>query len=66
MDYLNSYRIQQACQLLRETELSAKDVAAQCGFNSQQNFFRVFKKWTHVTPKQYREEPVSSQDASAG
>ncbi len=66
VDYLNSYRIQQACQLLRETELSAKDVAAQCGFNSQQNFFRVFKKWTHVTPKQYREEPVSSQDASAG
>ena len=52
--YLASFRVEKARQLLNSTDLAVKDVGARCGFNSVQNFNRVFKKYTGMTPGQYR------------
>ena len=54
-DYLNSKRVELAKQLLANEALSAKEVGFQVGFNNLQTFFRIFKKYTGMTPLQYRE-----------
>ncbi|WP_434310434.1 helix-turn-helix transcriptional regulator [Hominifimenecus sp. rT4P-3] len=53
--YLNRYRVEQAQKLLKTTTYSISDIGYKCGFNSNQSFYRVFKKHTMVTPNQYRE-----------
>ena len=53
--YLNTYRIEQAKQLLNTTGQTITVVGYKCGFNSVQSFCRVFKKVTGMTPNQYRE-----------
>lgn len=56
IDYLNEVRVAKAEKLLRETDLSVKDISNKCGFNSLQNFFRVFKKFKGISPGCYRQE----------
>lgn len=58
LDYLNSYRVDKAKKLLGGTRLSAKDIGYKCGFASAQSFIRVFKKYTGMTPGQYRSESL--------
>lgn len=53
-EYLNTSRIQAACDQLLSTDRNVKEIAAQCGFLTEQNFFRVFKRITNTTPNQYR------------
>ena len=60
IDYVNSSRIKLAQELLLDKrELSAKEIGFQVGFNNLQSFFRIFKKYTGVTPLQWREDDVS-------
>lgn len=53
--YLASFRVEKARQLLHATKLTIKEIGFRCGFNSIQNFIRVFKKCTNQTPGQYRD-----------
>ncbi|CAM3848637.1 helix-turn-helix domain-containing protein [Parendozoicomonas haliclonae] len=57
-DYLNTYRIQEACQRL-EKENAQKapvlNIAMDVGFRSLSAFNRAFKDRTGKTPRQYRE-----------
>lgn len=55
-DYLNQYRIQKSLTLLTETSEPLNDIAMQSGYNSVQNYIRVFKKYMNMTPGQYRKE----------
>ena len=55
VDYLNQYRVDKAKILLQSTDLLIKEVGFKVGFNSTQNFNRVFKKWEGITPLQYRQ-----------
>jgi len=52
--YLNHLRVQKAAQLLKETSLSAQEIADQCGFHSSQYFSTQFKKFFKKTPNIYR------------
>lgn len=54
--YLNRYRIEQSQRMLRVTKRSISEIGYECGFNSSQNYCRVFKKITGVTPNRYRED----------
>lgn len=56
VDYLNQYRIEKAKELLMTTSKPVKEIASTSGFNSQQNFIRVFKKHAGMTPGQYKSE----------
>ncbi len=53
--YLNRIRVDSARTLLAETEIAIRDIGFKCGFNTVQHFNRTFKKYSGVTPKQYRE-----------
>lgn len=56
IDYVNSSRVKLSQELLlAEEELSVKEIGFRVGFNNLQSFFRIFKKYTGMTPLQYRE-----------
>ena len=50
LEYLNQIRINKAVELLRNTELSVKEVCFECGFKSPQYFSRIFKQQMKVSP----------------
>lgn len=52
--YVNSYRVDHAKQLLKNTHDTAAQIAYQCGFNSPEVFHRTFVKITNQTPKEWR------------
>ena len=54
MKYINRLRMERAAHLLRETELTAKEVAWACGFATQSYFIRLFKEHFKLTPKVWR------------
>ncbi|MDK2805752.1 MAG: hypothetical protein PWR08_1306 [Thermoanaerobacterium sp.] len=54
-EYLNSYRISQACYMLRNSNLSISEIAFNCGYNNLRTFHRNFRKMTNMSPKEYQE-----------
>lgn len=54
VEYLNKQRIEKAKILLSTTRMTVKDIGFEVGFNSVQNYLRVFKKFENQTPTQYR------------
>lgn len=53
-DYLNHYRISQACYLLKNMDQSIGEVAMNCGYDNLRTFHRNFRKITGHSPKEYR------------
>ncbi len=53
--YLTKKRIDEACRLLLETNMSLVAVAAELGFDNQSYFSRIFKQQLGVSPKLYRQ-----------
>ena len=54
IDYVNRYRIDEACYLLKNSELSILQIAYECGFDSLRSFNRNFKKIMNITPSEYQ------------
>lgn len=52
LEYLNQIRINKAVELLRNTEMSVKEICFQCGFQSPQYFSRIFKQQMGVSPRE--------------
>jgi AraC-like DNA-binding protein len=52
--YHLNLRVEKACTLLKETDLTAAEVAFHLGFESEFYFSRIFKKKTGLPPKKYR------------
>lgn len=59
-DYLNSLKIQYACSLLENTNLSIIDVSLSAGFDDQSYFTKVFKKIKGVTPKAWKSQQMDN------
>ena len=53
--FINRYRINEACRLLEETDMTVLDIGFTSGFNSKATFNKVFKEEKNCTPTQYRE-----------
>lgn len=53
-DYLRQLRIETACRLLSESNLPLSQVALAAGFSHQSHFSMTFKRFTGLTPAQYR------------
>lgn len=53
IDYLTEYRINEACSLIRNTNLSISEIAVSVGFFDQFYFSRVFKKIKKIPPSKY-------------
>ena len=55
---LNEYRVEDAKQLLLDTDASIKVVAEEVGFNSLPSFNRVFKEISGQSPSAYRKNMI--------
>lgn len=55
-DYINECRLEQARQLLANTQMKISDVAAEVGFDNFSYFSTLFKKHTGMTPNEYRQQ----------
>jgi two-component system, response regulator YesN len=53
-EVLNDLRIENAKKLLKETEMTVREIASLSGFTHQQYFTKVFRQKTSQTPNQYR------------
>jgi len=53
IDYLTEYRINEACELIKNTNLSISQIAVSVGFFDQFYFSRVFKKIKKIPPSKY-------------
>lgn len=53
LDFLNEYRISQACKLLTNRDKPVSQVCYEAGFNNLSNFNRKFKEVMGQTPKGY-------------
>lgn len=56
VDYMNSYRIHQAVELLRQPEHKISDIAMDVGFGHISYFVRVFRKFMNCTPSEFRKK----------
>jgi YesN/AraC family two-component response regulator len=54
-DYLNHYRIFQACYLLKNSQQSISEIAINCGYNNLRSFNRNFKQIMSDSPSRYRQ-----------
>lgn len=54
IEYLTRQRIKKASELLRTTNLKAKEIAFEVGYNNQHYFYLVFKKVSGVSPTEFR------------
>lgn len=59
--FLNKYRVKEAKSLIwniaaQESESFSSKIWELAGFNSNQTFFRTFKQFTKLTPKEYFEQ----------
>lgn len=56
IQYLLKYRVMQGADLLvRNPGISIQETASQCGFDSQSNFSKMFKRFYSCTPREYRQ-----------
>jgi len=56
-DFVNEYRIQKAMNILKDKskkELTILEILYEVGFNSKSSFNTSFKKYTRLTPTEYR------------
>lgn len=56
VDYIQRERVYEAQKMLKFSSKSLSDICARLNFNDQSYFTRVFKKWSGVTPLQYRKK----------
>lgn len=58
IDYLNYYRIEQACFKLATSDETITEIALACGFNDVSYFSKTFKKYKGLTPRKYLRLPL--------
>ncbi len=56
LEWLTDTRIQRACHLLEETTLSVLEIGYECGYTSQSQFLRMFRRCQNCTPTEYRKK----------
>jgi len=56
LNEIQSLRIEQACSKILNTNEPLIDIGFSCGFNTRQSFFSNFKKYTGVSPSEFRSQ----------
>lgn len=56
VSYLNLYRIEMACEMLRSSEASVAEICYRSGFRDVPYFNRVFKRLKGMSPKEFRQQ----------
>ena len=54
-EYLRRVRMNHACRLLRESDMSVEQIVKECGMRDMRSFYKNFQNHTGKTPIQYKE-----------
>lgn len=54
MAFLNFYRLEISCNMLRDSDDTISSISKSCGFPNQSYYNKMFLKYYHTTPKEYR------------
>ncbi|WP_153799105.1 AraC family transcriptional regulator [Foetidibacter luteolus] len=54
VDYINEQRIKNARMMLHAADRTITEISFSCGFNNLNYFLKLFKRYTGLTPAQYR------------
>lgn len=54
VEYIRSYRLQKACQMLEKGQESVTEISHVCGLGSSSYFGKVFREYAGCTPLEYR------------
>jgi AraC-like DNA-binding protein/ligand-binding sensor protein len=54
--HLNRLRVEKACTMLLETNVTLNTISESCGFEDQSWFSKIFKSYTGYSPGKYREQ----------
>lgn len=57
LEYINTVRVQAACEHLKKTDESVADIAHKCGFTTNSTFNRNFRQIMGTTPMEWRKKP---------
>jgi len=55
INWLNRFRTEKAKTLLHDLEIKVYEIAEKVGYNDYKYFSHIFKKYTGMTPKEYRD-----------
>jgi AraC family transcriptional regulator len=58
---LNKIRVEHAQMLLKDSGMSVREIAADCGFATSQHFARIFRRVTGSTAAEYRRELMARE-----
>lgn len=58
-DILNSYRLNQAKELLTTTDSSIENIAFAVGFSSVRSLYNLFAKYEHCSPAEYKKRETN-------
>lgn len=58
-EFLNKIRIKKACEFLKQ-DISISDISSMVGYSDQSYFCKVFKKFTGVTPSNFRKNSIKA------
>lgn len=54
VEYIKTYRLQAACQMLARGQEPVTVISQACGLGSSSYFGKVFREYAHCTPLEYR------------
>ena len=63
--YINEFRIAEACRLLTETDEPVTRIMFDAGFQTKSNFNREFRRVTGMSPMAWRASKPASRSAKA-
>lgn len=63
--YVNDYRVKEACRLLADTDLAVTGIMFDAGFQTKSNFNREFLRVTGMSPKAWRANALSPNKSGA-
>ncbi|QKE71691.1 helix-turn-helix domain-containing protein [Arthrobacter citreus] len=63
-EYIQRQRIEESKKLLQLTNYSISDIGTSLNFNDQSYFIKIFKKYTGLTPKQFRSNHFSEHKST--
>jgi AraC family transcriptional regulator len=63
-EYVQSLRVQFACELLGRHELPIADIAGEAGFSDQSHLTRMMRRFAHTTPARLRRMLLSGKRKS--
>lgn len=62
IDYLIDIRMNAAKKLLQDKGIKVQDISEAVGYTNSRSFMRIFKKYTGLTPTEYRERFFHSEE----